>query len=148
MKTPLIVGNMYNILGEFYEYVGSYSTIKEVPNRRCIYVIGQSLYRRVIKFPESYVPGKKIHKDANSRLLSIQVADEDNDLMVIVKNLLRNYTVDDFKNLFTDVSEMYNMLRAIENGGDLSWNRFRTMIEKIGLEYSLHVIDGQSQKTE
>ena len=56
----------------------------------------------------------------------------------------------EFKQAFTNTSDMYNMLKTIKQGGDLSWNRYTYIIQKLGGSYELRVrfgdetIDGDS----
>jgi len=127
----------------YYLYAGVFQDVKEVPPHPCLFVVGNRLYRR--KLNPTYAHRKKRKKKVtdNSRLLDATIRDEDNDLMVIIKQLLAEnmVTTDQFKSLFDNVSDMNNMRRAIECGGqgNFSWNRFKQMIEKLNYVYRLNI---------
>ncbi len=140
----LIPGNYYLFNSSYYLYKGVFETKDEVPPIRCLFVVGGRLYKRVI---ESKVAEEQVRKRKavdNSRLIDTTIRDEDNELMVITKELLsqNGVTIDQFKSLFDNVSDMNNMRRAIECGGqgNFSWNRFIQMTEKLGYSHKLSVI--------
>ena len=47
-KIVLVKGKIYNIRGEYFEYLGEYNSVKEVPISRGIFVLGDCLYKRNI----------------------------------------------------------------------------------------------------
>jgi len=147
-KIILIPGEYYELgyAKEYYMYAGVFESIEDVPKTSCLYVIGNKLYKR--KLNMDYINKMKVTKKKNvvkpeGRMLDVTIKDDDDELMVIIKKLLElnNITIDKFKEMFDDVSEMNNMRRAIEcaNNGSLSWKRFRQMLDKLGLKYKLTI---------
>lgn len=150
MKVNLIPGNFYMIGNELLEYLGVFNNAKEVPHMNCVYVIGNALMRKKIIRHEEHLENTRAMNSRSGRFIDTRIKDEDNDLMHIIKNALADYTHNDFKRLFDNTSEMNNMRRAIEKGeqGSLSWNRFRVMLDKLGLEYVLYVKNKGDKSTQ
>ena len=140
----LVPGNYYLFNSSYYLYKGVFETKDDVPHIRCLFVVGGRLYKRVIETKITEEMTRKRKSIDNSRLIDTTIRDEDNELMVITKELLsqNRVTIDQFKSLFDNVSDMNNMRRAIECGGqgNFSWNRFVQMTEKLGYNHRLSVI--------
>lgn len=140
----LVPGNYYLFNSSYYLYKGVFETKDDVPHIRCLFVVGGRLYKRVIETKITEDMTRKRKSIDNSRLIDTTIRDEDNELMVITKELLsqNRVTIDQFKSLFDNVSDMNNMRRAIECGGqgNFSWNRFVQMTEKLGYNHRLSVI--------
>lgn len=140
----LVPGNYYLFNSSYYLYKGVFETKDDVPHIRCLFVVGGRLYKRVIETKITEDVTRKRKSVDNSRLIDTTIRDEDNELMVITKELLsqNRVTIDQFKSLFDNVSDMNNMRRAIECGGqgNFSWNRFVQMTEKLGYNHRLSVI--------
>jgi len=82
----------------------------------------------------------------NSEFLDVTVKETDNELMQVVKFLLKGMRVNTFKSLFTDVSDFNNIRREITNGnGQLTWNRFTLILDLLGFDHILAAIkkDGE-----
>lgn len=128
----------------FYKYIGKVKTIKDVPNSNCLYVIDEYLYiRRVdINKLNSLKPIEKPIKETDeSDELDLEVHPGDDSTLVIIKELLKGFTKNSFRKLFDNDSDMNNMRRAIEKSpnGQLSLNRFRMILDKLGLKYKIIV---------
>lgn len=118
----------------------------------CLYRIkGKLYYHKPATRIEKIEPLIKRKKEIDdSRLLNVDIRPEDNELMVIVKELLRGMTLNTFKSLFLDVSTMSNVRREVEYKvsdnkenssykGDLTWNRFKLLLGLLGFDYTLEV---------
>ena len=149
-KRPLVPGFYYAwpkadstgiLRNEYYMYAGPFKNVNEVPAHRCAYTIGSYLIHRNRKEAPMDAPKSHKKREDNSRPLNVEIKSEDNELMVLIKEVLRGTTVAEFKSLFDNVTEMNNMRRAIEYGdqGNLSWNRFKDMLERLAVEYTLEL---------
>jgi hypothetical protein len=136
----LIIGNSYPFSGEFWEYVGDFDSIKDAPKRRCCYTVDNKMFVRRVLINENS-PKERRKRTDDSRPIDTTVKDEDNTLMVLVKQALkyRGITRGEFRKLFDNTSDMNNMLRCIECGDKLSWPRFTDMIFRLNLKYDLAV---------
>ena len=128
----------------YYKYIGKVNCIKEVPNSNCLYVIGEYLYIRRVdlnKLNKLKPIEKPIKETDDSDELDLEVKPGDDSTLVIVKELLKGFTKNSFRKLFDNDSDMNNMRRAIEKSpnGQLSLNRFRMILEKLGLKYKIVV---------
>lgn len=138
-KILLTQGEYVNCGGKYYKYIGRFESIDEVPKTDCLYVIGCDLFKR------SFIPGggdkkratKK--KEDTSDKLNFPINSSDNELMIIIKELLKNYTKNDFNRMFTNETEKNNMKRVLETTNDLSWKRFIMMLELMNLSHTLTV---------
>jgi hypothetical protein len=128
----------------YYKYIGKVDTIKQVPNSNCLYVIGEYLYIRRVdinKLNKLKPIEKPIKEQDDSDELDLEVKPGDDSTLVIVKELLKGFTKNTFRKLFDNDSDMNNMRRAIEKSpnGQLSLNRFRMILDKLGLKYKIIV---------
>ena len=128
----------------YYKYIGRVNTIKEVPNSNCLYTIGELLYIRRVdlnKLNKLKPIEKPIKEQDDSDELDLEVKPGDDSTLVIVKELLKGFTKNTFRKLFDNDSDMNNMRRAIEKSpnGQLSLNRFRMILDKLGLKYKIIV---------
>jgi hypothetical protein len=127
-------------------YLGFIKDIKSIdPNIYCIYRIGGKVYYQKPKPLPLDINGLVIKTKKefdNSRLLDVTIKQNDNDLMVIAKNLLNGMSLNQFKSLFDNVSTLNNFRREIESStsGNLTWNRFTYLLDLLGCEYELNVI--------
>lgn len=128
----------------YYKYIGRVNTIKEVPNSNCLYTIGELLYIRRVdlnKLNKLKPIEKPIKEQDDSDELDLEVKPGDDSTLIIVKELLKGFTKNTFRKLFDNDSDMNNMRRAIEKSpnGQLSLNRFRMILDKLGLKYKIIV---------
>ena len=128
----------------YYKYIGVVNNIKEVPETNCLFSVNGYLFIRRInlnKLNAIKKPVKPVEETDDSDLLDTEVHPEDDSTLVIVKELLKGFTKNSFRKLFDNDSDMNNMKRAIEKSpnGQLSLNRFRTILEKFGLKYKIIV---------
>jgi hypothetical protein len=128
----------------FYKYIGKVKNIKEVPNSNCLYVIDEYLYIRrldINKLNRLKPIEKPIKEIDDSDELDLEVHPGDDSTLVIIKELLKGFTKNSFRKLFDNDSDMNNMRRAIEKSpnGQLSLNRFRLILDKLGLKYKIIV---------
>lgn len=79
----------------------------------------------------------------DDRPINTEITDEDNLLMAMMKSALRQKEVTrgDFKQLYENDSDMNNSLRAIEQGGNLSWGRFQDLTSRMKINYDLQLYD-------
>ena len=137
----------------FYKYVGEVKNIREVPESNCLYSLSGYLYIRRInlnKLNALKIPTKPIKEVDDSDELDLEVKPGDDSTLIIVKELLKGFTKNSFRKLFDNDSDMNNMKRAIEKSpnGQLSLNRFRTILEKFGLKYKIIVFSEDIENAE
>lgn len=128
----------------YYKYIGKVKRITEVPQSNCLFVMDDYLYIRRIdleKFNRLKVVNNPIKDVDESDELDLEVKPGDDSTLVIVKELLRGFTKNSFRKLFDNDSDMNNMKNAIEksSNGQLSLNRFRTILDKLHLKYKIIV---------
>lgn len=130
----------------FYKYIGQVKTIHEVPNSNCLYSMDGLLYIRRVDL-ERLNRMKDIEKPAkevdDSDELDLEVKPGDDSTLIIIKELYKGFTKNAFRKLFDNDSDMNNMRRAIEksSNGQLSLNRFRVLLNKLGLKYKIYVFE-------
>ena len=130
----------------FYKYIGQVKTIHEVPNSNCLYSMDGLLYIRRVDL-ERLNRMKDIEKPAkevdDSDELDLEVKPGDDSTLIIIKELYKGFTKNAFRKLFDSDSDMNNMRRAIEKSpnGQLSLNRFRVLLNKLGLKYKIYVFE-------
>ena len=130
----------------FYKYIGQVKTIHEVPNSNCLYSMDGLLYIRRVDL-ERLNRMKDIEKPAkevdDSDELDLEVKPGDDSTLIIIKELYKGFTKNAFRKLFNNDSDMNNMRRAIEKSpnGQLSLNRFRVLLNKLGLKYKIYVFE-------
>lgn len=133
---------------KYYKYIGDIKTLKEAPQSDCLYTIDGLLYIRRVDYNRL-----QMMKNNNTREKEIDDSDEldlevkpgDDSTLIIVKELLKGFTKNSFRKLFDNDSDMNNMRRAIEKSpnGQLSLNRFRIILEKLGLKYKIVVYENE-----
>ena len=130
----------------FYKYIGQVKTIHEVPNSNCLYSMDGLLYIRRVDLERLNLM-KDIEKPAkevdDSDELDLEVKPGDDSTLIIIKELYKGFTKNAFRKLFDNDSDMNNMRRAIEKSpnGQLSLNRFRVLLNKLGLKYKIYVFE-------
>lgn len=130
----------------FYKYIGKVKTIREVPNTNCLYTMDGLLYIRRVDL-EKLNRMKDIEKPVKevdvSDELDLEVKPGDDSTLIIIKELYKGFTKNAFRKLFDNDSDMNNMRRAIEksSNGQLSINRFRILLDKLGLKYKIYVFE-------
>ena len=130
----------------FYKYIGQVKTIHEVPNSNCLYSMDGLLYIRRVDL-ERLNRMKDIEKPAkevdDSDELDLEVKPGDDSTLIIIKELYKGFTKNAFRKLFDNDSDMNNMRRAIEKSpnGQLSLNRLRVLLNKLGLKYTIYVFE-------
>jgi len=128
----------------FYKYIGKVSKLKDVPMTNCLYTLDGLLFIRRVDLNALQrkktlnAPKRKVD---TSDKLDLEVKPGDDATLVIVKELLQGFTKDAFKKLFDNDSDMNNMRRAITESpnGQLSLNRFKVILDKLGLRYKILV---------
>ncbi len=136
--------------GSWYMYLGHFNSKDEVPNVMGLYSISDKLYRRyqdpekMQRFSQSNkLPREKAvsREDDESRPLRTDIYLEDNELMVIIKERLKGYTLQQFKDMYNDISDMNNARRTIEypGQGNLSWNRFKDILGRSHANFEIIV---------
>lgn len=139
-KLAIAPGEYVNCNGQYFRYIGKFNSIDEVPKINCLFVIGSELFRRTVtpaKQVESRKKDNEKTKEDTSGKLNIQINSADNELMIDIKELLKDFTKNDFKKLFTNETEMNNMKRVLETTNDLSWKRFILMLELLNMKHTL-----------
>lgn len=142
-------GDYINFDNKFCVYMGFVTNPMEEIDREsyAIYKIGRRIYYH--KPPEKVqteIKSLKKRNVDNSEFLDVTVNEKDNELMQIVKFLLKGMRVNTFKSLFTDVSDFNNIRREITNGnGQLTWNRFTLILDLLGFDHIVAAIkkDGE-----
>lgn len=142
-------GEYLRIDSRYYKYIGNVHTIKEIPESDCLYTIDGLLYIRKVnydrlqKLKAKVEPVKEID---DSDELDLEVKPGDDSTLIIVKELLKGFTKNSFRKLFDNDSDMNNVRRAIEKSpnGQLSLNRFRSILEKLGLKYKIIVYEDEN----
>jgi hypothetical protein len=144
--------------GKYVVYLGFITDPKSLDPIFAFYKIKGKVYFQKPKLKpidlNSLEPKKKKEFD-DSRLLDVDVKQNDNDLMVIAKQLLKGMTLNQFKALFDNVSTLNNFRREIESSisGNLTWNRFIYLLDLLGCDYHLEVkapeiVNGRIMKPE
>lgn len=153
-KILLSRGDYLNLQTGFYKYMGNFKTIDDVPKTSCLYTINNDLYIRRVdlyRLQMMKVEKEKSKKEIDdSNKLDLVVNPGDDTPLIIVKELLKGFTKNTFRKLFEDDSDMNNMRRAIEKSpnGQLSLNRFRDILDKLGLKYKIFVYEDSTEPNE
>lgn len=153
-KILLSRGDYLNLQTGFYKYMGNFKTIDDVPKTSCLYTINNDLYIRRVdlyRLQMMKVEKEKSKKEIDdSNKLDLAVNPGDDTPLIIVKELLKGFTKNTFRKLFEDDSDMNNMRRAIEKSpnGQLSLNRFRDILDKLGLKYKIFVYEDSTEPNE
>ena len=134
----------------FYKYIGQVKTIHEVPNSNCLYSMDGLLYirrvdlERLNRMKDIEKPVKEVD---DSDELDLEVKPGDDSTLIIIKELYKGFTKNQFRKLFDNDSDMNNMRRAIEKSpnGQLSLNRFKVLLNKLGLKYKIYVFEDDIQ---
>ena len=134
----------------FYKYIGQVKTIHEVPNSNCLYSMDGLLYirrvdlERLNRMKDIEKPVKEVD---DSDELDLEVKPGDDSTLIIIKELYKGFTKNAFRKLFDNDSDMNNMRRAIEKSpnGKLSLDRFKVLLNKLGLKYKIYVFEDDIQ---
>jgi hypothetical protein len=137
-------GDYLKVQNGFYKYMGHFNSIKEVPNEVGLYSIGYDLFlrrtdlRRLERMKAVARPVKEVD---TSDKLDLVVRPGDESTLIIIKELLKGFTKNQFKMLFDNDSDMNNIRRTIEKSenGRLTLKCFSTILEKLGLKYKIFV---------
>lgn len=137
----------------YYKYIGVVENIMDVPETNCLFGINGYLYIRRINYEKLNslkTPVKPVKEVDDSDELDLEVKPGDDSTLIIVKELLKGFTKNSFRKLFDNDSDMNNMKRAIEKSpnGQLSLNRFRTILDKFGLKYKIIVYSEDIENAE
>lgn len=149
----IIQKNEYlRIDSRYYKYIGNVQTITEVPDSDCLYTIDGLLYIRKVNYERLQrmkAKAEPVKEIDDSDELDLEVKPGDDSTLIIVKELLKGFTKNSFRKLFDNDSDMNNVRRAIEKSpnGQLSLNRFRSILEKLGLKYKIIVYEDDNTKT-
>jgi hypothetical protein len=140
-------GDVFRFDGYRIPYLGLQKNVNSIDRQlRCLYRIGRRVYYRNPIAPKIDLNKLKIEKKEvdTSKLLDVEIKEKDNELLIIVKELLRGYTNNAFKKLFTSVSEYNNIRREIagdNNNGQITWNRFRYLLDMLNFDYELKIME-------
>ena len=142
----ILCKNDYVRMGlDYYKFIGSVDKISEVPVSNCLYTIDGLLYIRKIdlnRLKQIKAIKEPVVKNVDDTLeLDLKIKPGDDSTLIIVKELLKGFTKSMFRQLFDNDSDMNNMRRAIEKSpnGQLSLNRFKYILNKLGLKYKIIV---------
>lgn len=132
------------INSRYYKYIGDVKTIDEVPQTDCLYTMDGLLFIRKVDYDRLQRMKAKVEpvKEVDdSDELDLRVMPGDDSTLIIVKELLKGFTKNSFRKLFDNDSDMNNVRKAIEKSpnGQLTLNRFRSILEKLGLKYKIIV---------
>lgn len=132
----------------YYKYIGKVQRISEVPQSNCLFVMDECLYIRRIdleKFNRLKATNSVVKEVDDSDELDLEIKPGDDSTLVIVKELLKGFTKNSFRKLFDNDSDMNNMKNAIEksSNGQLSLNRFRTILDKLHLKYKIIIFSDE-----
>ena len=132
----------------YYKYIGRVKNIRDVPQSNCLFCMDDYLYIRRIdleKFNRLKVANSPTKEIDDSDELDLEVKPGDDSTLVIVKELLKGFTKNSFRKLFDNDSDMNNMKNAIEksSNGQLSLNRFRSILDKLHLKYKIIVFSDE-----
>jgi len=135
---PLIVGQNYCFVGQWWVYAGDFESSDQVPNINCCYTIGNQIkIRRGIPMgtPQVREKIKRVRKD-DSRPINTDISDQDGPLLIMMKEALakEGVTKKRFKDFYESDSDFNNCLRHIETQNTLSWSRFDDLRDRMGLE--------------
>lgn len=142
-------GDYINFDNKFCVYMGFVDNPREEIDSQsyALYRIGRRVYyHKPVEKKQVEIKSLKRRNVDNSEFLDVTVNEKDNELMQIVKFLLKGMRVNTFKSLFTDVSDFNNIRREITNGnGQMSWNRFTLILDLLGFDHILAAIkkDGE-----
>lgn len=144
-------GEYLRIDSRYYKYIGNVHTISEIPESDCLYTIDGLLYIRKVNYERLQrmkAKAEPIKEIDESDELDLEVKPGDDSTLIIVKELLKGFTKNSFRKLFNNDSDMNNVRRAIEKSpnGQLSLNRFRSILEKLGLKYKIIVYEDENSK--
>ena len=142
----ILCKNDYVRMGlDYYKFIGAVDKISEVPISNCLYTIDGLLYIRKIdlnRLKRIKAIKEPVVKNVDDTLeLDLKIKPGDDSTLIIVKELLKGFTKSMFRQLFDNDSDMNNMRRAIEKSpnGQLSLNRFKYILNKLGLKYKIIV---------
>ena len=142
----ILCKNDYVRMGlDYYKFIGAVAKISEVPVSNCLYTIDGLLYIRKIdlnRLKQIKAIKEPVVKNVDDTLeLDLKIKPGDDSTLIIVKELLKGFTKSMFRQLFDNDSDMNNMRRAIEKSpnGQLSLNRFKYILNKLGLKYKIIV---------
>lgn len=138
------------INNKHYVFLGIFPSKDLVPNVSCIYVYNDKVYVKSVRRPvvpkrdgEVKVPKTRMRGD--EALLKIESSDEDDELMLLMKSLLQKQkiTVGQFKDMYGEnrKTDMNNDKSRLENKHTLSWNKFKDLLQKLGIKYDLIIYD-------
>lgn|SRR5574344_35072 len=130
---------------DYYKFIGNVKTIKQVPVTNCMYTIDGLLYIRKIDMNRlrriKNIKEPVVKNPDDTLELDLKVKPGDDITLIIIKELLKGFTKSTFRKLFDNDSDMNNMRRALEKSpnGQLSLNRFKYILNKLGLKYKIVV---------
>jgi hypothetical protein len=141
------------INGSYYIFLGVFNDESKVPNVSCIYSYRGDIKLRTVK--RSHIPKgnnttpieiPEDHLNGDDSLLRLNINDDDDELMVLMKSLLiqKKVTVGQFKKLYgEDKKDINNDKSRIENKNTLSWNKFRHLLSLLGHEYEIIIYENE-----
>jgi hypothetical protein len=139
-----------------YTFMGRFDNASDVPNINCVYSdasMGDKIRmkRRLQDLPTNEMLGKRESgeiksldlSDGGGEPLRIEINDDDDELMVLMKETLKagDITVDDFKNLYgyERRNDMNNDKSRLEKKDSLSWKKFSALLKLLDLQYDITI---------
>jgi hypothetical protein len=147
----LEAGDFCKFDGRYVPYLGFVKSVKEIDKTiYSLFRIKNRLYynKPIENSGTPFIIPKKKKEIDTSDILDTTIKENDNELMVIAKELLKGMTVNSFKSLFTSISDYNNVRREItcSNNGNLTFNRFRFLCDLLGFSYKIEVKKKGSNK--
>ena len=129
--------------GRFCKYLGFVNNPNTIENIFCFYRIGRRLFYHKASYKNinfnTVVPNIKRRTD-DSEFFNTEIKEEDNELMVICKEMLKGIRVNTLRDMFKSPSDYNNVRKEILNGnGRLSWDRFLLICDLLGFDHELKV---------
>ena len=146
-----------NNMKNYTTYIGEIDHVDDTPDSNCVFKMGDTLFlkqidkRKKLQRLLNSTKQKPIDTEDLSRPLDLTVKDTDTHLLIIIKEILNGYTTDRFKNeLYPEImttpnntkltGNKNNMMRNIERGESLSWDKFIEILNRLGSDYKLDVL--------
>lgn len=142
------------INGIYYIFLGIFDNERDVPNVTCIYIINNIIKTKYISRPHvSKIKNPNIKQPADietvgdKQLLKLNINDDDDELMVIMKSILikKEINIGQFKKMYGEENktDMNNDKSRLENKNTLSWGKFKFLLNKLSLDYDLIIYDNE-----
>jgi len=129
--------------GKWCKYLGFVTDLSKLENINSFYRIRRKLYfhRAIVKEIDlNLVSSENKIREDNSEFFNVPIKEEDNELMVMSKEMLKGIRINTFKSLFKSTSDFNNVKKEITSGnGRFSWDRFLLICDLLGFDHELKV---------